>query len=111
MDTRSIPDMIRRSKLEVFVDIMRVVSEEGEIRRTRVMYRANLAWKVLKDALDTLEEKGILKSEQRPAGVFVSLTNDGYSVLRRFDEFESIFVPSIGGGPSIVASARAPALY
>jgi len=103
--------MIRRSKLEVFVDIMRVVSEEGEIRRTRVMYRANLAWKVLKDALDTLEEKGILKSEQRPAGVFVSLTNDGYSVLRRFDEFESIFVPTIRGGPSIVASARAPVLY
>jgi len=103
--------MIRRSKLEVFVDIMRVVSEEGEIRRTRVMYRANLAWKVLKEALDTLEAKGILKSEQRPAGVFVSLTNDGYGVLRRFDEFEAIFTPSIGGGPSIVASARTPVLY
>jgi predicted transcriptional regulator len=111
MDWGSIAGMIRRSKLEVFVDIMRVVSEEGEIRRTRVMYRANLAWKVLKAALDTLEAKGILKSEQRPTGVFVSLTDDGYKVLRRFDDFESVFAPSIGGGPSIVASARTPALY
>jgi predicted transcriptional regulator len=103
--------MIRRSKLEVFVDILRVVAEEGEIRRTRVMYRANLAWKVLKEALETLEAKGIVKSEQKPSGVFVSLTNEGYSVLRRFDEFETVFTPSTRGAVSVVATARMAPLY
>jgi len=111
MESKSIAGMIRRSKLEVFVDIMRVVSEEGEIRRTRIMYKANLAWKVLKEAMEVLEARGILRSEQRPAGVYVSLTNEGYGMLRRFDEFEAIFTPSIKNGPSIVASARAPHLY
>jgi predicted transcriptional regulator len=89
--------MIRRSKLEVFMDIMKVVAEEREMRRTRIMYKANLAWKVLKDALDTLEKKGILSSSEKNSGVYVSLTPNGLSILNRFCEVESIFytpVPS-----------------
>lgn len=83
--------MIRRSKIEVFADVMKVVAEEREMRRTRIMYKANLAWKVLKDALDFLERKGMLKSETKDSGVFVSLTDEGYGVLRRFNELEEVF--------------------
>ena len=85
--------MIRRSKLEVFGDIMKVVAEEGEIRRTRIMYKANLAWKVLREALEVMERKGILQSDDRPSGVFVSLTPNGFGILRRFAEVENIFMP------------------
>ena len=102
--------MIRRSKIEVFADVMKVVASEREIRRTRIMYKANLAWKVLKDALDFLEEKGILKAQNRDSGIFVSLTDEGYSVLRRFSELEEVFtkpsvLPSQQESP-IFASAR-----
>ncbi len=100
--------MIRRSKLEVFVDILKVVSQEGEIRRTRVMYKANLAWKVLKDSLDVMEKRGIIKSEAKSSGVFVSLTQEGYNVLHRFNEVESAFAPQIqtqAAGSSIFAAA------
>ena len=83
--------MIRRSKIEVFADVMKVVASEREIRRTRIMYKANLAWKVLKDALDFLEEKRILKTESKDSGIFVSLTDEGYGVLRRFNELEEVF--------------------
>ncbi len=83
--------MIRRSKIEVFADVMKVVAEEKEIRRTRIMYKANLAWKVLKEALDFLESKQILKSEVKDSGIFVSLTDEGYGVLRRFNELEEVF--------------------
>ncbi len=55
--------MIRRSKLEVFMDIMKVVAEEREMKRTRIMYKANLAWTVLNDALDSMEKKGILEKQ------------------------------------------------
>ena len=48
--------MIRRSKIEVFADVMKVVASERVIRRTRIMYKANHAWKVLKDALFLREE-------------------------------------------------------
>ena len=43
------------------------------------------------EALDFLEEKKILKSETKDAGVFVSLTDEGYGVLHRFRELEDVF--------------------
>lgn len=96
--------MIRRSKIEVFADVMKVVAEEREIRRTRIMYRANLAWKVLKEALDFLEGKGIIRSEEKDAGIFVSLTQEGYGVLRRFSELEEVFTkPTV-----VMAQQEAP---
>ncbi len=102
--------MIRRSKLEVFGDIMKVVAQEGEIRRTRIMYRANLAWKVLREALDVMEQKGILRSEERTAGVFVTMTPNGYAVLRRFAEVENIFIPQFSSAEKDVFTSRVPVL-
>ena len=98
--------MIRRSKIEVFADVMKVVAEEQEIRRTRIMYKANLAWKVLKEALDFLEQKGILKSENKEAGIFVSLTAEGYGVLRRFNELEEVFTK-----PTVVMTQQEPSVF
>jgi predicted transcriptional regulator len=83
--------MIRRSKLEVFMDIIKVVAEEREMKRTRIMYKANLAWNVLNAALDTMEEKGILASVETPSGVVVVPTTDGLSILQRYSEVESVF--------------------
>ena len=92
-DEPSISDaMIRRSKLEVFMDIMKVVAEEREMRRTRIMYKANLAWKVLNEALDSMERRGILVSQETPSGVFVRLTPSGKETLDRFCQVESVFV-------------------
>lgn len=102
--------MIRRSKLEVFGDIMKVVAQEGEIRRTRIMYKANLAWKVLREALDVMEKKGILKNEERAAGVFVTMTPNGYAVLRRFAEVENIFLPEFSTAENEVFASRVAVL-
>jgi predicted transcriptional regulator len=98
--------VIRRSKIEVFADVLKVVAEESEIRRTRIMYRANLAWKVLKEALDFLEAKGMLTSETKDSGVFVSLTDEGYGVLRRFNELEEAFTK-----PAVVMSQQEPHVF
>ncbi len=98
--------MIRRSKLEVFGDIMKVVAEEGEIRRTRIMYRANLAWKVLKAALDLMESRGVIKTEDKSSGVFVSLTQEGYGALRRFNEVESMFVSNLRAGEGVLLATN-----
>ncbi len=82
--------MIRRSRLEVFMDIMKVAAT-GKIRRTHIMYRANLAWTVLKDALQVLEERGILRSENRGREVYISLTDQGFKTLERFSDIERAF--------------------
>jgi predicted transcriptional regulator len=88
--------LVRRSKLEVFVDIMKVVAQEGEIRRTNLMFKANLAWHVLREALDTMERKGMMTQAKKSSGVFVSLTQEGHDLLRRFSEVESALKPLVG---------------
>ena len=74
------------------MDIMKVVAEEREMKRTRIMYKANLAWTVLNEALDSLEKKGILESKATPSGVVVTPTADGLVLLNRFREVESVFM-------------------
>jgi predicted transcriptional regulator len=73
------------------MDIIKVVAEEREMKRTRIMYKANLAWNVLNTALDTMEEKGILASVRTPSGVVVVPTADGLNLLNQFTKVESIF--------------------
>jgi len=76
--------MIRRSKLEVLMDIMKVVAEEREAKRTKIMYKANLAWNVLKESLDSMEKKGIITSKATPAGVVVFATQEGLALLNKY---------------------------
>ncbi len=85
--------MIRRSKMEVLVDILKVIAREGAIRRTTLMYKANLAWKVLKESLNVMESRGMIKSEQKPSGLFVSITQEGYDLLGRFSDVETALIP------------------
>jgi len=94
--------MIRRSKLEVFMDIMKVVAEEREMKRTRIMYKANLAWTVLNEALDSMEKKGILASKDTPSGVVVTPTSDGLDLLRRFREVESVFMEPTASAEGLI---------
>ncbi|HVC26820.1 MAG TPA: winged helix-turn-helix domain-containing protein [Nitrososphaerales archaeon] len=94
--------MIRRSKLEVFMDIMKVVAEEREMKRTRIMYKANLAWTVLNDALDSMEKKGILASKDTPSGVVVTPTPDGLNLLQRFREVESVFMEPTANAEGLI---------
>lgn len=82
--------MIRRSKMEVFMDIIKVAAS-GPIRRTHIMYRANLAWTVLKEALETLEERGILRSETKGKEIYITLTDRGFNALSRLDEVQTAF--------------------
>lgn len=75
------------------MDISKVIAEEGETKRTRIMYKANLAWTVLNSALDSMEKKGIVTSKETPSGIQVSLTPSGLDLLKRFSEVESTFIP------------------
>src|SRR5579863_199232 len=94
--------MIRRSKLEVFMDIMKVVAEEQEMKRTRIMYKANLAWTVLNEALDSMEKKGILLRKDTPSCVMLPPTADGLDLLRRFREVESVFMEPIPSAEGLI---------
>lgn len=83
--------MIRRSRLEVLMDIMKVVAEEREAKRTRIMYKANLAWLVLRESLESMEKKGIVESKETPNGVVVVPTKGGLELLDKYCSVEQVF--------------------
>ncbi len=51
-----LPKSTKRSRLERYIDILKVVAEGGPIKRTHILYRANLAWSELNTFLQNLEE-------------------------------------------------------
>ncbi|MBI4258848.1 MAG: hypothetical protein HY619_07820 [Thaumarchaeota archaeon] len=82
----------RRSKLEIFVDIMDCVAK-GNQGPTRIMYRANLSWMVLQNSLDALVTNGFLAEEGGSKRRLYNLTAKGIEILNHFRHVkEELFV-------------------
>jgi predicted transcriptional regulator len=45
---------MRRSKLEMYIDILKVLAQRGPLKLTHIMYKANVNCSVLKEYLDFL---------------------------------------------------------
>ncbi len=74
----------KRSRLERYIDILGAVSENGPLRRTHILYKANLAWSDLEDALSRLEDVGALQKVVGTSGVFYEITDSGRRFLNNF---------------------------
>ena len=79
--------LMRRSKLEMYVDIIKVLAQRGPLKLTHVMYKANVNCSLLKEYLDFLIKQGLV--EERTVGkqriVYVA-TQRGVIVLKYFRE-------------------------
>jgi predicted transcriptional regulator len=82
---------MRRSKLEMYVDVLKVLSQRGPLKLTHIMYKANVNCKVLKEYLDFLVGHGLV--EERIVGkrrVVYAITQRGVTVLKYFRELEQV---------------------
>ena len=80
---------MRRSKLEMYIDILTVIAQKGPLKLTHVMYKANLNCSVLKEYLDFLIIQGLV--EERTIGnarVVFAVTQRGITVLKYFRELK-----------------------
>ena len=81
---------MRRSKLEMYVDILKVLAHRGPLKLTHIMYKANVNCKVLKEYLDFLLAQGLI--EERLVGkrkVVYANTQKGIAVLKYFRELST----------------------
>ena len=83
---------MRRSKLEMYVDILDVLSLRGPLKLTHIMYKSNVNCSVLKEQLDFLKknclvEERVMKRER----VVFAITPRGTTVLKAFREIKQIF--------------------
>ena len=83
--------MGRRSKLEIMVRVLNVI-QNGETKPTRIMYGANLSWKICSELLDSLVSQGLVDSidtsesrrrDKRTSTEYL-ITSKGQNVVRYF---------------------------
>jgi len=82
---------VRRSKLEMYVDILTVLAHRGPLKLTHVMYKANVNCSVLKEYLDFLLKQALV--EERNVGkrrVVFAVTQRGITVLKYFKELKEV---------------------
>jgi predicted transcriptional regulator len=85
---------LRRSKLEVYVDILKVLSQRP-LRLTRIMQKVNLNYNVLIECIDfLLKQKLVEKRKLSESRVFFEINPEGIAVLKYFRQLEKAF--SIG---------------
>ncbi|MEM1757763.1 MAG: winged helix-turn-helix domain-containing protein, partial [Candidatus Bathyarchaeia archaeon] len=75
--------MMRRSKLEMYIDILKVLAQRGPTKLTHIMYKANVNCSVLKEYLDFLIKQGLV--EEKAVGkkrVVYAITQRGVTVLK-----------------------------
>lgn len=86
---------MRRSKLEMYVDILKVLAHRGPLKLTHVMYKANVNCSVLKEYLGFLIKQDLV--EERIIGkqrIVFAVTQQGVTVLKYFRELKQ-FLPII----------------
>jgi predicted transcriptional regulator len=82
---------VRRSKLEMYVDILTVLAQRGPLKLTHIMYKANVNCSVLKEYLDFLLKQGLI--EERNVGkqrIVFAVTQRGITVLKYFRELKQV---------------------
>jgi len=86
--------MKRRSKLEIYLDVLKAVSETG--RLTHIGNLANLSWKDTIKHLEFLELKGFVKAMKNSNGrAKYVLTQKGFEALEALQKIAEALSPKI----------------
>ena len=82
---------MRRSKMEMYVDTLKVLAKNGPLKLTHIMYKANVNCSVLKQNLDFLIQQNLIEEQIRhkkrnKTKVRYAITEKGKTVIRYFNE-------------------------
>ena len=82
---------MRSSKLEMYVDILKVLVHWGPLKLTHVMYKANVNCSVLEGYLDLLVKQGLVEEKiSKRERKFYAITQRGVTVFKQFRELEEV---------------------
>jgi predicted transcriptional regulator len=83
-----------RSKLEVHIEILKVLARHGPLKLTHIMYKANVNFSVLKQYLDfltqhNLVEEQTLHKKRNKIEIVYAITERGRTALKYFWELNN----------------------
>jgi len=77
----------RRSKLELYLDILRALASDGSLNLTHLMYSVNIRCSIIKQYLKCLLEKDLIeRMTTREHRSFYAITTKGWAVLVSYQE-------------------------
>ena len=84
---------MRRSKLEIHIAILRALAYHGRLKPTHITYKANVNCSALKECLDFLMERNLIKEQSiskksQSRKVYV-ITEMGLTALRNVKEINN----------------------
>ncbi len=96
---------MKRSKLEMYVDILKVLALRGPLKLTHIMYKANVNCSVLSEYLEFLLKQGLVEERhvKKNRKVF-AVTQQGLTVLKSFRELTQAL-------PIVEEKRQAPPLF
>jgi predicted transcriptional regulator len=84
---------MRRSKLEIHIDILKALAYHGRLKPTHITYKANVNCSALKECLEFLVERNLVKeqydSKKRQARKYYAITEQGLTVLKNVREINN----------------------
>ena len=86
---------MRRSKMEIYLDILKTLAKKGPLKLTHIMYKANVNCSVLKEYLDFLIQQQLVEEKAlRKERIVYEITEKGLTVLKYFRELQ-IMLPIV----------------
>jgi len=80
---------MRRSKMEMYLDILKILAQKGPLKLTHVMYKANVNCCVLKKYLEFLTQNDLVKEKTlRKQKIIYEISEKGLTVLKYFRELQ-----------------------
>ena len=84
---------MRRSKLEIHIAILRALAYHGKLKPTHITYKANVNCSALKDCLEFLMERELIKeqsiSKRKQTRKVYAITELGLTALRNVNEINN----------------------
>jgi predicted transcriptional regulator len=78
---------MRRSKLEMYVDILKVLAQRGPLQITHIMSQANVNCNILKERLEFLVKQGLINEiVMEKNNIVYANTDRGIAVIKFFGD-------------------------
>ena len=91
---------MQRSKMEMHLDILKILAQKGPLKLTHIMYKSNVNFSVLKEYLDFLIKQELIEEKTlRKERIAYAVTQRGLAVLGYFRELQ-ILLPILEEGKS-----------
>ena len=85
----------RRSRLEIYIDVLKII-KAGDTKPTRIMYGANLSWKILQNVLCSMVDQGLVEeidksgSRDKRTNKVYQITSKGEGVIKYFGQAQRL---------------------